>query len=92
MEPKIPCLPVDNGYPVMSTNPYCNNGYGWLNEGECGCAPGSAGYIPSKKGCSVKCVAVGPNDCPKCKKPINWALYGGLGLAAIVFFSMGSKK
>jgi hypothetical protein len=93
------CLPVDNGYAVMKSNPYCQNGWGWLKEGECGCyggatlaEPAAPGWNPEKRGCSVKCMAKGPNDCPNCPKPINWKLYGGIGLAAVAaYFFLGRK-
>lgn len=91
-DPKPHCLPVDGGYPVIQSNPYCNNGWGWLKEGECGCVAGAPGWIPEKRGCSVKCMGLGPNVCPNCPQPINWKLYGGIGLAAVAaYFFLGRK-
>ena len=91
MNPQVPCLPVDNGFPVMTTNPFCSNGWGWLKEGECGCRPGSPGYQPGKGGCSVKCSGVGPNVCPNCPGD-NTMLYVGIGAAALAaFFLLGRK-
>lgn len=90
--PPAHCLPVDNGYPVMVSNPYCKNGWGWLKEGECGCVAGSPGWNAAQRGCSVKCGSVGENVCPNCPKPINWALYGGIGLAAVAAYFLLGKK
>lgn len=98
-EPKPHCLPLDGGYPFVANNPFCKNGWGWLNEGECGCFGGSTmvepaapGWIPEKRGCSVKCGGVGPNNCPNCPQPINWMLYGGIGLAAVAAYFLLGKK
>lgn len=83
------CLPLDNNYPVVATAPGCNkDGWGWLKRGECGCEPNSPGWKQDLNGCSVRCVGDGPVDCPNCKKPINWAMIGGVGLAAVVLLSM----
>lgn len=90
--PPAHCLPVDNGYPVIQSNPYCNNNWGWLNEGECGCIPDSPGWDAAKKGCSVKCLGKGENDCPKCKKPFDWALWGSVGLGALAAFYLIGRK
>lgn len=89
MPPKH-CLPVDeNGFPVLGTNPYCKDGYGWLNEGECGCVPGSPMYDAARRGCSIRCVGIGPNSCPDCEKKTNWIMWGAVGLAT--FFILGRK-
>lgn len=97
-----PCLPIDNGYSFLPANPYCNNGWGWLKEGECGCyggatlaEPSAPGWQPDKRGCSIKCGGVGPNVCPNCPQPstTNWGLLLGVGggvLAALILF--GGKK
>lgn len=92
MNPQLPCLPLDNGYPLMAKNAYCNNGWGWLKEGECGCVPNSAGWRADKRGCSVRCGGQGPNECPNCPQPTNWALYGGIGAAALLAFVLLGKK
>jgi hypothetical protein len=83
-QPAAHCLPVRDGFPLLTTNPYCKNGYGWLNEGECGCVAGSPGWIPDKKGCSIRCMGLGPNDCPNCEKPINWMMVGGIAAVGLV--------
>lgn len=93
------CLPLDGGYPVLPTNPYCQNGWGWLKEGECGCfggktlvEPAAPGWIPEKRGCSVKCGGVGPNVCPNCPQPFNWKLWGGVGLGALAAYYLFGRK
>lgn len=91
MNPQLPCLPIDNGYPLMTTNKFCSNGWGWLKEGECGCQPGSAGHIPDKKGCSIRCTGQGPNACPNCPQD-KTMMYIGIGAAALAaFFLLGRK-
>jgi hypothetical protein len=99
-EAKPPCLPVDgSGYAVMQTNPYCKNGWGWLKEGECGCYGGSTlvepaapGWQPDKRGCSVKCMGVGPNDCPNCPKPLNWLMVGGIAAGLLGAFYVFQRR
>lgn len=91
MNPQVPCLPLDSGYPVMTTNPFCSNGWGFLKNGECGCAPGAPGWKDSAGGCSVKCSGVGPNYCPNCPKD-NTMLYVGIGAAALAAFFLLGKK
>lgn len=88
-----PCLPIDNGYPVMQTNPFCKDGWGFLKNGECGCTPGSYGWNAAANGCSVKCMGVGPNACPNCDSGSNTSMYLLGGAAALaVLFLLGGRK
>jgi hypothetical protein len=92
MPPKKHCLPLDeNGFPVLATNPFCKDGYGWLNEGECGCVPGSPRYDAVRRGCSIRCGGIGPNNCPDCEPPINWLMWGGIGVAALILLAPRRK-
>lgn len=90
-DPAKPCLPVDNNYFLMESNPFTDaNGWGWLKEGECGCYANGPGWNATNKGCSVRALRKGPNSCPNCapaEEPINWMLWGGLGLAAIILLT-----
>lgn len=86
------CLPVyGDGFPAMTTNPFCKDGWGFLKRGECGCEPGSPGWKAEANGCSVHCQRVGPNDCPGCPKD-RTMLYVGIGAAAVAAFFIFGKK
>ena len=87
------CLPLDeNGFPVLATNPFCKDNYGFLREGECGCVPGSPKYDAVLRGCSIRCGGIGPNECPNCEKKPNWMLYGGLALGAVAIFALMGRR
>lgn len=91
------CFPIDGGYYTVGTAPKCTNGWGWLQEGECGCGPDTPGYVPGKGGCSIKCTGEGPLNCGLwCSIPEygKWAIYaaGGLAGIAILWAAFSPKK
>lgn len=86
-----PCLPIDNGYPIMQTNPFCKDGWGFLKNGECGCAPGTYGWKPEANGCSVRCSGVGPNVCPNCGSNVGMYLLGAAAALGVLYF-LSSKE
>ena len=86
------CFPVEvvgsEKFMSVGTAPGCKDGWGWLKDGECGCAPGSPGYKQGAggMGCSVRCTASGPVQCGMwCALPdgYKYAIYGVFGIAAV---------